>query len=75
MSRDTGDVNRRHYHVVRDGRAEGRAWQRWDLAWADVAKRARLELDVALASPGLPAVRLPRPRHSLVGGPYGPPPS
>ena len=47
MSRDTGDVNRRHYHVVRDGRAEGRAWQRWDLAWADVAKRARLELDVA----------------------------
>ena len=47
MSRDTGDINRRHYHVVKGGRAESRSWQRWDQAWVDVAKRARLELDVA----------------------------
>ena len=43
MSRDAGDVNRRHYHVVRDGRAEGRAWQRWNVAWEEIAKRARLD--------------------------------
>ena len=65
MSRDAGDVNRRHYHVVRDGRAEGRAWQRWDQAWEEIAKRARLDQRRRLARPGLPAVRLPRPCHSL----------
>ena len=43
MSRDAGDVNRRHYHVVRDGRAEGRSWQRWNVAWEEIAKRARLD--------------------------------
>ena len=67
MNRDAGDVNRRHYHVVKDGRAEGRSWQRWDQAWADVTKRARLELGVAwrvLPCPPPPG-RLPRPRHSL----------
>ena len=35
--------SRRHYHVVRDGRAEGRAWQRWNVAWEEIAKRARLD--------------------------------
>ncbi len=47
MSRDTGVSNFRHYHVVRDGRVESRPWQRWDLAWAAIAKRARYETETA----------------------------
>ena len=47
MSRAEGDGNRRHYHVVRDGHAEHQPRQQWRLVWAEIAKRARLDHDVA----------------------------
>ena len=47
MSRATGDVNLKHYHVVKGGHVESRSIQRWDLAWAAITKRARLDHDAA----------------------------
>ena len=47
MSRAEGDGNRRHYHIVRDGHPEQQTWQRWGVAWEQIAKRARLDHDAA----------------------------